>query len=182
MGPVSYGGRMEPRWPSGRSRDGGVDRVPLGPPHSGFVWLCGKHAIAPDVEGIMETHDVTTVVCLVEDHEIMDRYPSYAGWLRDHEPVRAVRFPVPDLSAPAVDDLVALLDDLVARIRCGERLMIHCAAGFGRTGTVVACLLIRLGVDRDEALRRIARHRPMAGPEVGEQQALVDAVAALVGQ
>jgi hypothetical protein len=39
-------------------------------------------------------------------------------------------------------------------------------------------LLIRLGMTSDAARALVAAHRPMAGPEVGAQQALVDAIAA----
>ena len=70
------------------------------------------------------------------------------------------------------------LDEMARRLEMGEHLLMHCAAGIGRTGTMAVCLLMRLGIPRDEALAHVAAHRPMAGPEVGAQLELVDALAA----
>ncbi len=66
---------------------------------------------------------------------------------------------------------------LVTRIRNGEHLLIHCAAGIGRTGTIAACILVELGMGSDDALTLIRSSRPGAGPEVGPQLDLVNAVA-----
>lgn len=169
-------------WLGDRGRDGGVDRVPL--PHAqGVLSLCGKHAIGPSPESVVERHGVTTVVCLVEQHELLDRYPRYVEWLRSDErhrrpgrsveTVEAVWEPIHDLHAPTLDRALALVDDVVARLHHGEHVLIHCGAGIGRAGTVATLVLIALGMDEDEALRHVAAHRPMAGPEVGAQQELV---------
>jgi len=173
-------------WLGTRGRDGGIDLVPL-PGVSGALSLCGKHAIGPDPEAALRRCSATTVVCLVEEHELAHRYPDYVTWLRTHagrvgsgaEPsaVRAVWWPVHDLHAPSFDDAVVLIEELVARVRCGDHLLVHCGAGIGRAGTVAACVLIALGMDHDDALAHVARHRPMAGPEVGAQRDLVRALA-----
>jgi protein-tyrosine phosphatase len=70
-----------------------------------------------------------------------------------------------------------LLDDLRQRLRDGERLLVHCGAGIGRAGTVATCLLMMMGVARDDALRTVAAHRPTAGPEGGTQRDLIDELA-----
>jgi protein-tyrosine phosphatase len=89
-----------------------------------------------------------------------------------------VWFPIHDLNAPTLEGATPLLDDLVARIERGEHLLMHCAAGIGRTGTIAACILVRLGMDIDAALALLREVRPGAGPEVGTQLDLVKAVAA----
>jgi protein-tyrosine phosphatase len=66
------------------------------------------------------------------------------------------------------------VDELAARLRAGETLVVHCAAGKGRTGTTAACVLMALGAGLDAALRQIAAARPGAGPEVGSQRELVE--------
>lgn len=164
-------------WLGPRGRDGGIDTLPL-PVAIGGLSLCGKHAIAPDWMAAMERCGATTVVCLVETHELEDRYPEYLGWLRANRGVRAVWFPIHDLHAPTLDEAMGLLDELAVRLDAGEHLLMHCAAGIGRAGTMAACLLIRLGIDEEAALAHVAAHRPMAGPEAGVQRDLVAAVAA----
>jgi hypothetical protein len=163
-------------WPHGRSRDGGVDEVPL-PVGPGRLWLCGKHAVAPDVEGALARIGADTVVCLNERHELVDRYPDYVAWLTAERGHRAVWHPVPDLHAPEVRDAEVLVDELLRRLALGQGLLLHCGAGFGRAGTTAACLLVLLGAEPDEAINVVAASRPMAGPEAGSQRLLVEAMA-----
>src|SRR5262245_31464847 len=82
-------------WPYPRSRDGGVDEIPL-PVTNGRLWLCGKHVVGPDPQAVLEAFDATTIVCLTEAHELTDRYPAYVTWLRQHRDGCAVWLPIPD--------------------------------------------------------------------------------------
>ena len=159
-------------WLNDRQRDGGIDRIRLPADLSGSLWLCGKHAIAPR----FATDAWDVVVCLVERHELADRYPEYLAWL-EAAGQRAIVRPIPDLHAPASDVMIDLVDRIVARLVAGDRVLVHCAAGKGRAGTAAACLLVRLGAPVADALARVAADRPGAGPEAGAQRELVDLVA-----
>jgi protein-tyrosine phosphatase len=161
-------------WTSDRSRDGGVDELSL-PEGPGRLWLCGKHAVAPDPEALLERLGATIIVALNEVHELDDRYPDYVAWLRSSG--KAVWHPVPDLHAPSLDEMLALVDELRRRIQTGDHLVLHCGAGIGRAGTIAAALLMRTGRSHDEALARVASSRPMAGPEAGAQRDLLIALA-----
>jgi len=163
-------------WLGERGRDGGIDTIPL-PIATGTLSLCGKHVVGPDPVAALQRADATTMVCLVEAHELSDRYPDYLTWLGEHAGAGAVWFPIHDLHAPPLERARHLLTDLVARLRRDERLLMHCAAGIGRAGTMAVCVLIELGVPADEALDIVAAARPMAGPEAGTQMDLVRALA-----
>jgi protein-tyrosine phosphatase len=162
-------------WLGERGRDGGIDTVPLPYPIGGLS-LCGKHAIAPDPRAAMARCGATTVVCLVELREVEGHWPAYADWVRANDGGTVVWFPIHDLNAPTVERTLALLDDLDTRLQRGEHLLMHCAAGIGRAGTLAACLLVRLGTPVDDALALVRASRPMAGPEVGPQLDLVHGV------
>ena len=168
-------------WLSRRQRDGGVDRVSLPDGVPGRLWLCGKHAIGPDHLALIdEVGGTATVVCLTERHELAARYPAYTAWL--DTPTSPVRwFPIHDLHAPPPDAMAQLARDLADRLRTGETLVVHCAAGRGRSGTTAVCVLLALGMDLDAALALVAASRPGAGPEVGAQRELVRTLAARRG-
>ena len=42
----------------------------------------------------------------------------------------------------------------------GERIVLHCWAGLGRTGMITARLLVEMGEDAEEAVRRVRAARP----------------------
>jgi protein-tyrosine phosphatase len=163
-------------WPTGRSLDGGIDRIPL-PIETGALSLCGKHVVGPDPEVALQRAEATTIVCLNERSELADRYPTYVDWLRANAGAQAVWFPIHDLHAPPLPVMRPFLDKLVDRIRTGEHLLVHCGAGIGRAGTTAVCILMLLGHAADDALRIVADNRPMGGPEVGAQRDLVNDLA-----
>lgn len=162
-------------WRTGRSVDGGIDRVPV-PRTSGALWLCGKHLIGPDPVATIERLGVDTVVCLSQQHELVERYPHYIDWLT-HAGEAALWHPVPDLHAPPLADAVKLADEILRRLDLGHSVLVHCGAGIGRAGTMAAAVLLRRGVPLEQALDTVAACRPMAGPEAGPQRDLLDAMA-----
>ena len=161
-------------WPTGRNADGGLDQVPL-PATTGALWLCGKRVVGPDPEAALVRAEAHTIVSFNERHELERDYPDYVAWLDEHRGGRALWYPVPDLSAPLLADATRWVDELVGRLEAGEGLILHCAGGIGRAPTMGTCILVRLGMDADDALSLVAACRPMAGPEAGSQRALVDA-------
>lgn len=172
-------------WLNERQRDGGIDLVPLPADVSGELRLCGKRAIATS-RFADPTMPWDTVVCLCRRHELADRYPDYVAWMdeapRSDRPDRSVWWPIHDLGAEPVDRTMPFVDDLVARLRGGSSLLVHCAAGIGRAGTTAVAVLIRLGVPIDEALDTVRTARPLAGPEAGAQRRLVHEIALRTGR
>ena len=49
--------------------------------------------------------------------------------------------------------------DLVERLMDGQRILLHCKGGLGRTGTVAARLLIEFGYGPDEAIKTVRNVR-----------------------
>ena len=49
---------------------------------------------------------------------------------------------------------------LLEALRNGERILVHCKEGVGRSGLVVARLLIESGVDADSAISAVRKARP----------------------
>lgn len=141
----------------------------------GRLWLCGKHHIGPDHQAVLEGVDATTVVCLVQEHELDHRYPAYLAFVRagGDDRRKVVWFPIHDLHAPTVEQAQPFVRSLAHHLHDGERVVMHCAAGIGRAGTMATLVLMELGVERSEAAHIVRSNRPMAGPEGDGQMALV---------
>lgn len=150
-----------------------VDAIPL-PDTDGRLWLCGLRDIADDPDAVLGTTGASTVVCLNERDELERRAPQYADWLRINQPGRALWFPIRNFRAESADATMPVLDLIAERLDRGEGVIMHCAMGQGRAGTMAVCLLMRLGSSVDDALRTVAAHRAFAGPADNSQWALVD--------
>ena len=62
-------------WPRGRSRDGGIDEIPL-PAVPGRLWLCGHRVVGPDPDGALARVRADGLICFCERRELADRYPT----------------------------------------------------------------------------------------------------------
>jgi protein-tyrosine phosphatase len=158
-----------------RSRNGGVDEVPV-PGGAGRLWLCGKHFVGPDPEEALARTGASTIVCLNEAGELAGRYPDYVAWLEAQAPERAIWFPVPDLHAPAPEEVLPLVAEVCRRLQHGDGVLVHCGAGVGRAGTIAAAVLMALGSSREDALAHVAASRPTAGPQADVQDQLLAAL------
>jgi len=69
-------------------------------------------------------------------------------------------FPIVDMTPPTLDqqlEFVALLDDAFAR---GDRVGVHCLAGMGRTGTMLATWFVSTGLSAEDAIAHVRAARP----------------------
>lgn len=153
-----------------------IDRVPL-PSTAGSLWLCGLRDVVGRPDGVLSDTGATTMVCLNERTELVRRSPAYLQWLHANQPDRALWFPIRNFHAESADATMPFLDMIVERLERGEGVVMHCALGQGRAGTMAVCLLMRLGATQDEAVQTVAGHRVFAGPADSSQWALVDDVA-----
>lgn len=91
------------------------------------------------------------------------------------------RFPIRDFGLPEIETMRAILDAIDEWLAARRPVYVHCHAGIGRTGTVVACWLVRHGRAPDEALaelkrlRRFTLNATAASPETDAQRAFVTA-------
>jgi atypical dual specificity phosphatase len=84
-----------------------------------------------------------------------------------------LHLPVQDFTPPTPDDIDAFVEHARFHRHEGRAIVVHCGAGIGRTGTMIACYLVDRGMTAEEAVATVRKKRP-GSVETKEQ---ADAVA-----
>jgi len=74
--------------------------------------------------------------------------------------LREEHFPVADFTPPSMEIIQRGVDEIDASLGAGVPVAVHCAAGLGRTGTLLACVLVKEGATAAEAIERVRAARP----------------------
>jgi atypical dual specificity phosphatase len=118
-----------------------------GMPRPGIV-----DALDHDLEGLQRL-EVTVLVTLEEQATVPRDALERFG-------VRLVHFPVADMGVPDVAAAVELCRRIDAWMGGGDTVAVHCRAGHGRTGTLLACQLILRGETPRGALEAVRGLNP----------------------
>jgi len=117
----------------------------------------------------LKQQGIAALVRLVEPHE---------SWLTTDE-IRDVGLedynePVPDFHAPTRAQINRIIEYIDSHLKAGVPVCVSCNAGIGRSGVVIACYLVHIGLTARDALELVHRRRGRA-PEVPEQLEAVEA-------
>lgn len=84
-----------------------------------------------------------------------------------------IEMPIRDRSVPSPEwevEWVIKGETIRNTLKRGGRVFVHCAAGHGRTGTVVARLLIEFGMTAEEAIDAVQQARPGCVETHGQEE------------
>jgi len=82
-----------------------------------------------------------------------------------------ISFPIPDMGLPpSVEDFAQLSKKLFVQVNAGVNTLIHCQAGIGRSGLLVAGVLLHCDMDPQQAFAYASRMRGVRVPETPEQE------------
>lgn len=154
--------------------------LPLPDDTAGEVYLHsmpGRNEPLAEVSEAIRARGIMRVISLAPLEEIREKSPQYAqliergahGWQQEI-------FPIEDFGVPIDEDAyLAFFQRLSRQVRAGEKILLHCAAGIGRTGMGAMTLLMCLGEDRESAIRAV--RSVGSGPEDPRQFALLERLA-----
>jgi atypical dual specificity phosphatase len=127
-------------------------------PPQGFSWIekpllaALARPSAPEDFAWLREQGVEVLVSLTEDRPRRD-WADAAGLLVFHEPLE-------DMEAPSQAQLDRAVSAIVRAVDLNKGVAIHCGAGLGRTGVVVAAYFVARGATAQNAVARIRRLRP----------------------
>lgn len=140
----------------------------------GFVAIMARPSLEADADASIiniARLGIQQVVSLLEPSEARN-----LGLDCEREQVKAhgmgfLSFPIADMGLPpSVEDYALLSKKLFNQVNAGVNTLIHCHAGIGRSGLMVAGILLHCDMDPQQAFAYASRMRGIRVPETPAQE------------
>lgn len=125
---------------------------------SSFTWIDKPLLAAMAQPGSAEEltwlrqQGVELLLSLTED-------PARRDWVNDAG-LLVFHVPVVDMEAPTFEQIERAVSAIARAHERNLGVAVHCGAGLGRTGVIVACYLVSKGLSASNAIAKVRRLRP----------------------
>jgi predicted protein tyrosine phosphatase len=110
-----------------------------------------------------QRHAISLIVILAETEECLHMTGQDLPALYRRVGFQVLHLPIPDGGVPSREALTQLVSAVIQHAQSGGHIVIHCYAGIGRTGLVLAAMAKRLlGMSGDSAIAWVRRYIPRA--------------------
>lgn len=132
-----------------------------------------QRSLSADLDS-MKKDGVARLLCLVTDAELEWAGVPDLQAKAEARGIKVMRTSIPDQMTPTVADMRAMVAWIEDGVQRGERVVIHCMGGLGRSGTVAACVLVDRGLPAEDAITAVRKTRGPRAVENAMQEAFVD--------
>ena len=133
----------------------------------------------PDEIADWKRFGISAVVSLLTSEEERDLQLSAESQEARSQGLEFVSFPILDREIPPSEaELAQLVETIDQKLSSGEKVLVHCRQGVGRSGLVAACLLVKKGMSPGTAVEKVSYARGVSVPETPQQREWVDHFAA----
>ena len=126
--------------------------------------------LADEVQGLALSGVEQFVSCLTAT-EVAELDLDIEQALCEAVGIAFISFPIPDRGVPpSIEQTRELIERLHTAVAEGRTVAVHCRAGIGRVSVVAACVLLRAGMNVDDAFAEIEHARGLAVPDTPQQR------------
>ena len=114
---------------------------------------------------------ITTIVSLLDSLDVAILGLNEEPYICEFHDVIFLSLPISDRSVPkSSEEYLRITNETYNRLLSGEKVLVHCMAGLGRTGLFNASLLVRDGSEPEEAFNLISKARGALVPDTRLQR------------